>query len=427
MMAHNNFCADFTLTTDTLFAAKYDEVFFVVSNKGSARVANDQCAYDNVLCIEYEELQYSNQQELNEMVNTLAKKLSSRFKYYFGRDLFDYSEKSNAVKRIEAMDSVKTSVRDASSQGGARFEVKGKSFHIFQASSQEEAQGGNPGSVVVTNWLQGLFEPEKDYSFMINSKDRRVRNHDMTVDLDYTVVTKTHIAIMGLFQMYRPQFDEVLFVVSNRGTNPETMIDTSLCEYDNVLCIEDEVLKLSSKLELVNSLTDKFRSRFRYFFGDNSQFLGQDNVASAVRRLEGMSQVALELANQPYSVADPKYGVHGGQHINGGLSSGSASARGRLFYCGGAQRLLGKENFKYSTFGLFLAKSLFPEYEGSDIEVISGNKVSKSAIPLTADSMQSASGSDLLIVHSHQHCEVSVEQFPGVQLHINVSTFVEGF
>lgn len=152
--------------------------------------------------------------------------------------------------------------------------------------------------------------------------------------------------------------------------------------------------------------------------------MGDEKVALAAKRIEEMAQVAADLSSQPHSVSDPKYGVHGGQHdqqVSTATNGGNTSVpfKGRLFYCGGAQ---GRQHDykKYSTFGLFLAKSLLPDYEGT-IEIDGNNKVSTSATPLTADTMNSASENDFLIVHSHQHCDVSVSDFPGIQLHINVS------
>jgi hypothetical protein len=138
-----------------------------------------------------------------------------------------------------------------------------------------------------------------------------------------------------------------------------------------------------------------------------------------------MTQVAASLANEPFSVSDPKYGTHGGlRNQPASLSNEDmmADGSGTLFYCGGAHgHLQGRTNFRYSTFGLFLAKSLFPELEGS-IELIQpGDKVKNTAIPLTKDSIKRATKDDFLIVHSHQFCDVSVDAFPGTQLHINVS------
>ena len=46
-----------------------------------------------------------------------------------------------------------------------------------------------------------------------------------------------------------------------------------------------------------------------------------------------------------------------------------------------------------------------------------------SAIPLTERTLSDASSDDMLIMHSHQYCEVTVEQFPGIQLHINAEYY----
>ena len=82
-------------------------MFFVVSNRGtdpSSRVDKELCEYNNVLCIEYEELQYTNQQQLHDVVNNLSNKFQSRFQRSFGPGFLDESKRMDAVKRLEAMD-----------------------------------------------------------------------------------------------------------------------------------------------------------------------------------------------------------------------------------------------------------------------------------------------------------------------------------
>ena len=44
------------------------------------------CEYDNVLCLEYEELLYSNEEQLREMAKRLTIKFRERFSYFFGVD-----------------------------------------------------------------------------------------------------------------------------------------------------------------------------------------------------------------------------------------------------------------------------------------------------------------------------------------------------
>lgn len=124
-----------------------------------------------------------------------------------------------------------------------------------------------------------------------------------------------------------------------------------------------------------------------------------------------MTAVIASLEGQVFNATDIKYGVHGGHRNRQGTK--------KLFYCGGAQGFLNtRQNFKYSTFGLFLAKSLFPDFEGS-INMNAGT-VEISAIALTDESVNDATERDLLIAHSHQYCAVDVESFPGHQLYINV-------
>ena len=77
-----------------------------------------------------------------------------------------------------------------------------------------------------------------------------------------TIVTKTNILdLMGLYKQYKPQFDEILFVASH---GREERVDSTLCDYDNVLCLESDELVYAAGGEgqVVRSLTAKFRSRF---------------------------------------------------------------------------------------------------------------------------------------------------------------------
>ena len=66
---------------------------------------------------------------------------------------------------------------------------------------------------------------------------------------------------MGLYKQYKPQFDEILFVASH---GLEERIDSTLCDYDNVLCLESDelVFAVGGEGQVVRSLTAKFRSRF---------------------------------------------------------------------------------------------------------------------------------------------------------------------
>ena len=170
--------------------------------------------------------------------------------------------------------------------------LNGRSFHIFQASRVK-----NMASMTATDWLMGLFEPDKDYAFM--DLDQTVRSHGTTVQIDSTVVTKTHILdLMMLFKQYRAKFDEIFFVVSNRGTQ-----DRSACEYDNVLCLEHEEVLFSQNQDMKRvaiNLTNRFSKRFEFFFGANSEYFGEDRVEAAAQRMTRMAKAVDDIANQPY-------------------------------------------------------------------------------------------------------------------------------
>lgn len=99
-------------------------------------------------------------------------------------------------------------------------------------------------------------------------------------------MTKTHIVdLMMLYKKYRPVYDEILFVVYNHVSTAEGKVDDSLCQYDNVLCIEESVAFTDKQgiESVVNSLTSKFRSRFEVrtgitFFFQVTDWIRKSNV-----------------------------------------------------------------------------------------------------------------------------------------------------
>lgn len=170
---------------------------------------------------------------------------------------------------------------------------------------------------------------------------------------------------------------------------------------------------------MVDRLTSYFQNRFEYFFGANSDFFNKESKMNAVHRLEEMAEATLALADQPFSLSDKKFGVHGGHRnrdgseMKGGVqfaktqleppfanNNDGAGVRRKLFYCGGAKGLERKQ-FRYSTFGLFLANSLFPEVEGK-AEIQPGKVLVNTATPLTSDTLPAATVNDIAIIHSHQ-------------------------
>lgn len=184
---------------------RFDEVFFVVSNKGTdpqTRIDNDACTYDNVLCIEYEELLYNNMEELNAMVNNMANKFQSKFEYFFGPGLLDESKRREAAKRLETIDNAIAALESqppivsdttfavdgesaSIAKGSTRLEVSGKSFHIFEVSAPDtEGVVSQILANTAMNFLMGLFDPDGDFSFMVNNRERTVRQRDMTVPVD---------------------------------------------------------------------------------------------------------------------------------------------------------------------------------------------------------------------------------------------------
>jgi len=161
----------------------YDEVLFVAVRDPSVPMDEQLCEYNNLLCIDSTGLVFNNQEELQSVVANVAIKLQSRFEYFFESNFLTESKRMDAVKRLESMDKAIAAVDGhepivGSQSGGSNKMVNGKTFHIFQASPELSINE----SLVATNWLMGLFEPEQDISFM--NSDQTVVQHDMNVPVE---------------------------------------------------------------------------------------------------------------------------------------------------------------------------------------------------------------------------------------------------
>ncbi|KAL3805569.1 hypothetical protein HJC23_005813 [Cyclotella cryptica] len=106
----------------------FDEVFFVVSYIQSdldTTVKAELCQYKNVLCIPYEELVFTNEEELRSMVGRLTATLKTRFEYFFGTpDWLTETDELNSFKRLQDM------VRAKTDMAGESLEVTDLKFGI---------------------------------------------------------------------------------------------------------------------------------------------------------------------------------------------------------------------------------------------------------------------------------------------------------
>lgn len=275
-----------------------------------------------------------------------------------------------------------------------------RTFHIFLVSP--------PGteSEVVTNWMMGLFEPEQNPTKLITSPGMRVYQLGEEVPITSTIVTRTNeMDMIGLYKIFKPGFDEVFFVLSKSGTLFDQQINGEVCEYDNVLCVEaaEQVYTSDEELQaMVQHLTEKFFRRFGLFFDRLEKSVGSEQ--SAIQRIQNMSN------KSPSEVKDKAMEV-----VN--IANDSKSPR-RLFYCGSSGS---GTNRNYSTLGIYLVNAFFPEIVGENPK--ENTRSDKAALLLTLDSINDATPNDFLVYHMHQHCDVDVLTFPGLQLHINHPSF----
>ncbi|KAL7543047.1 hypothetical protein ACHAXR_012356 [Thalassiosira sp. AJA248-18] len=355
-------------------------------------------------------------QQLSEELYTQAGHLKRLFSRY-RREIMEIAKKHNNANTNSV---------------GEQSEVPKRppNFHIFQVSP--------PGtkSALVTNWLMGLFEPDAAYTTLVTSPGLRVIQHEKQVPITTTIVTQTNeMNVVGLYKIFKPGFDEVFFVLSKSGTEADQQFDGAVCEYGNVLCIEYEEQLHHNNKELqamVHHLTKKFHLRFANMFGPLENPVGMGEQ-SAIARLQEMKSALQAMQNEPYGVVDQKYGVHGNfgkegsdqksqqyqgdsAELNVANDSNKIPPR-RLFYCGSTGS--GK-NINHSILGIFLVNAFFPEIVGGVPR--KDDTGTEAAILLTMSSINDATPNDFLVYHMHQHCDVDVLTFPGLQLHINHPT-----
>ena len=79
------------------------------------------------------------------------------------------------------------------------------SFHVIQASHPN----ANTASVVASNWLMGLFEPEKDIAFMnFNWPEEPIKQSGRDAVINSNIVTKTNkVDLLTLYKLIRREFD----------------------------------------------------------------------------------------------------------------------------------------------------------------------------------------------------------------------------
>ena len=73
-------------------------------------------------------------------------------------------------------------------------------FHIIQASPPND----NDASIVTTNWLMGLFEPEKDVTFMNDWPESQMQQSGKDATLDSSIVkTTNNLDLLYLYKLIR--------------------------------------------------------------------------------------------------------------------------------------------------------------------------------------------------------------------------------
>ena len=107
----------------------------------------------------------------------------------YQRDVHDaYVAASRQSQKVDANAGVASieSISGNSADGVVDPQPPPKPFHIIQSSFP------HTGSTVLNNFLIGLFEPEADYAFMIDSLELPVLQRGLKVPIETTIVTKTH-------------------------------------------------------------------------------------------------------------------------------------------------------------------------------------------------------------------------------------------
>lgn len=109
----------------THFRDDYDQIFFVVTNRGQARLEERYCGPDYshmILCLEYDEFIYADESKMKDSISFVAKRIHDQFPYFENAEL----DEDNCAKRLKEMGEEMEAMKDMSfTQANRKFGVHG--------------------------------------------------------------------------------------------------------------------------------------------------------------------------------------------------------------------------------------------------------------------------------------------------------------
>jgi hypothetical protein len=179
-------------------------------------------------------------------------------------------------------------------------------YHVFSVSSEMDL-----AFTVLTNILIGIFDPPDEHlSFLKWSKvgnQYMTRHKNEWTDTNVTIVSGTlETGTVPLQREFRLTFRNLLFFVVDRGQaeclSPQEFI--MMCIPQSDLFYEDH----EEKKMVVGRIVQRMQQRMPYF----SKVDFSKAQLEALRRLELMDEMQLQMRDLPRTSSETKYGIYGG-------------------------------------------------------------------------------------------------------------------
>ncbi|KAG7350935.1 hypothetical protein IV203_010295 [Nitzschia inconspicua] len=335
------------------FQDDFDHIFFVGNERKDQNkfLPHQYCAndtYPNVLCLEYNDLQYNDEAGLRKVVKYVKERIYESFPYFANVKLKEEEavqrllDMSESYKGTPGYDSNRYGIGGGKSKSHTleppnkiqdgdilnQLEVApSRQYHVFQFS------GTGVASTMTVNLLIGLFEGADQGMAYWECKHKDNVKEECTywnrlnhisgkpsADLiNSTIVTKTHVENVDILQSWFGSDFDKLFFVGNERKDVNKFLPKEYCDnatYPNVLCLEYNDLHYDNEESLrkvVKYVKDRIQRAFPYFANVHLK------EEEAVQRLLDMA----ESYNGTPGYDSNRYGIGGGNARNHTLDGGA--------------------------------------------------------------------------------------------------------
>jgi len=111
-----------------IYKPGYDEVFFVVSKSGTdadKQIDPEICEYENLLCIEHEDQQYTSDKQMRRLVRQLTDKLQYRFATFLDGNNFNLSLQGAITRLIDMQSTIRSMQYESYEKVDSKYGVHG--------------------------------------------------------------------------------------------------------------------------------------------------------------------------------------------------------------------------------------------------------------------------------------------------------------